>query len=51
MLASIPATLALASAALPVQTPKMDLPEPTSLKAEFNAAKGVPRVVIILSPS
>lgn len=51
MLASITATIALASAALPIQTPRVDLPEPTTLRADFNAAKGVPRVVIILSPS
>jgi hypothetical protein len=50
MLAAFAAFIAFGTPA--VQTPaKMELHDPARLKADFNAAKGVPRVVIILSPS
>lgn len=33
------------------KTPKVEMHDPATFKADFNKAKGVPRVVIILSPS
>ena len=52
MLASLAATLVLGFTASP-QTPakKGTLLDAATVKADFNAAKGVPRVIIILSPS
>ena len=50
MLASFVALVTI-GAALPQQAKKPVLHDPATLKADFNAAKGVPRVVIILSPS
>jgi hypothetical protein len=52
MLASLAATLVLGLTASP-QTPakKGTLYDAATAKADFNAAKGVPRVIIILSPS
>lgn len=56
MLASLSACLFIGSFASPIQakkpTPKpIEMLNPATLKADFNKAKGVPRVVIILSPS
>mgnify|MGYP001598051514 CR=1 FL=1 len=53
MLANLAATLLLGFAGCVAQAPakKGALSDPSSLRADFNAAKGVPRVVIILSPS
>lgn len=53
MLASLSALLVLSSsftpqAKAPAVAPMLD---PARLKADFNKAKGVPRVIIILSPS
>lgn len=50
MLATLTALLTLGPA-LPAQTKKVELHDPATLKADFNAAAGAPRVVIILSPS
>lgn len=35
----------------PGKAKKVELHDPATLKADFNAAAGAPRVVIILSPS
>ena len=56
MLVSLAAILAFGAAALPAQVEpgqakKVELHDPATLKADFNAAAGAPRVVIILSPS
>jgi len=56
MLASLSACLVLGSFASPIQAKKpapkpVEMFNPANLKADFNKAKGVPRVVIILSPS
>ena len=55
MLASLTAILAaqlgVMAAALPAQIKKVELHDPATFKADFNAAAGAPRVVIILSPS
>lgn len=56
MLASLAATLLLGVAVSPLQakpaSPKpVELLNPATFKADFNKAKGAPRVVIILSPS
>lgn len=40
-----------APASMLPQAKKVQLHDPATLKADFNAAAGVPRVVIILSPS
>lgn len=54
MLTAVAATLLLglaAQTAPPAQAKKGKLFDPGTLRADFNAAKGAPRVVIILSPS
>ena len=55
MLATLTALLTLGPA-FPAQVEsgkanKVELHDPATLKADFNAAAGAPRVVIILSPS
>ena len=56
MLASLAVVLAFGATAFPAQVEsgkakKVELHDPATLKADFNAAAGAPRVVIILSPS
>ena len=54
MLAHLAATLLLSLAAptaSQAQVKKGTLHDPATIKADFNAAKDVPRVIIILSPS
>lgn len=56
MLASLSAIFVLGFPASSPQVKKpapkpVEMHDPATLKADFNKAKGVPRVVIILSPS
>lgn len=51
MLASLTCLIALGAAQAKPAATKVELHDPATFRADFNAAKGVPRVVIILSPS